>query len=197
VTDRDGERVKLTEAKWAVRRTLRSTRATRGCAPISAPRRRADDPHRLVEHEIEGRQDSRALEAIGENGYALSSRPGRESFVRVVETETRPRANIAVPVRAARSPIYATAQAVREALRARRPPPFTVTVGKEREARDLRRAPREALDAAKQGIQLSRFKGLGEMNAEQLWETTMDPAKRLLIRVDVEDAARADRSSRC
>ena len=44
------------------------------------------------------------------------------------------------------------------------------------------------LDAAKQGIQLSRFKGLGEMNAEQLWETTMDPAKRLLIRVDVEDA---------
>ena len=54
------------------------------------------------------------------------------------------------------------------------------------------------LDAAKQGIQLSRFKGLGEMNAEQLWETTMDPAKRLLIRVDVEDAhARRPRSSRC
>ena len=48
------------------------------------------------------------------------------------------------------------------------------------------------LDAAKQGIQVSRFKGLGEMNAEQLLETTMDPAKRLLVRVDVEDAARAD-----
>ena len=48
------------------------------------------------------------------------------------------------------------------------------------------------LDAAKQGISVSRFKGLGEMNAEQLWETTMDPAKRLLIRVEVEDASAAN-----
>jgi DNA gyrase subunit B len=42
-------------------------------------------------------------------------------------------------------------------------------------------------------MQLSRFKGLGEMDAEELWATTMDPAKRLLIRVDVEDAHAADR----
>ena len=48
------------------------------------------------------------------------------------------------------------------------------------------------LDAAKVGMELSRFKGLGEMNPEQLWETTMDPAKRLLIRVDLEDAHGAD-----
>ena len=37
-----------------------------------------------------------------------------------------------------------------------------------------------------------RFKGLGEMDAAQLWETTMNPANRVLIRVNIEDAEKAD-----
>ena len=43
-------------------------------------------------------------------------------------------------------------------------------------------------------VSLSRYKGLGEMNPEQLWDTTMDPGKRTLLQVSIEDAAEADRT---
>ena len=61
----------------------------------------------------------------------------------------------------------------------------------ERKARGV--AIDEGEDRIKQaGVTVSRFKGLGEMDAEQLWETTMNPENRVLIQVKVEDAERAD-----
>ncbi|HWW66673.1 MAG TPA: DNA topoisomerase (ATP-hydrolyzing) subunit B [Solirubrobacterales bacterium] len=72
-------------------------------------------------------------------------------------------------------------------------PPFEIGLGDRHgmalSFQELRGA---VLDLARHGVQLTRFKGLGEMNADQLRETTMDPASRTLARVTLEDATAAD-----
>ena len=73
--------------------------------------------------------------------------------------------------------------------------PLFKLVGEKQEAqaRSLSELLKVVRETARRGMQLQRYKGLGEMNPTQLWETTMDPEKRTLQRVEMEDAAEAER----
>ncbi|MGA0121389.1 MAG: DNA topoisomerase (ATP-hydrolyzing) subunit B [Gaiellales bacterium] len=73
------------------------------------------------------------------------------------------------------------------------PGPFTVRQGRREVEASGHAALRQAIfDGCKDGLEISRFKGLGEMNAEQLRETAMSPATRTLLQVTMESAAEAD-----
>jgi len=73
------------------------------------------------------------------------------------------------------------------------PLPLQIRSGSnERQAPTYREALGQILDLAQRGYDIQRYKGLGEMNPEQLWETTMDPAIRTLQRVEFSDLVAAD-----
>ncbi len=72
-------------------------------------------------------------------------------------------------------------------------PPFTLRLGhRKAEAASYEELRVQIVELAKEGMQLQRFKGLGEMNPDQLWDTTMNPMTRTLLLVSMEDAQAAD-----
>jgi DNA gyrase subunit B len=200
VVDRSGSSQKLTEARWG--RFVRSLNefegwASRLRADFGRPAADFVIAHRLVETEAgDVKAAVSAIKKLAPNGYdreVVGTTDGGLT-VRVVEQETSAATHLTVPAELLVSPIYAGLRKSYARLSdIVGSPPFDLALAKKTKHADTFEQLRErALELAKEGIQVSRFKGLGEMNAEELWATTMDPANRTLVQVQVEDAATAD-----
>ncbi len=200
IAGRDSAVVKFTEARYArFARTLTeyvgwAARLRSDFGPQAANFVLA---HRLVESDANSAGDAvKAINGAGPNGYKLEPEVDGEALrVRVTEVETSAMQNVVVPAELFASPIYdrvrKTYARLGEIIGSL--PPFTLKYGKQSaEALTFEELRNAALTLAKSGIQITRYKGLGEMNSAELWATTMDPARRMLVRVDVEDAAAAD-----
>jgi DNA gyrase subunit B len=200
VVDATGESLKLTETRWA--RFVRALHEFEGWSG----RMRSDYgsvpadfviERRLVETDASAPQDvQRALAGLSVDGHDVAVVESDDGGfkVKVIERETSAADFITIPAELLASPVYAN---VRKAYAKLREivgtPPFHLTLRKkEATATTFSELRDRALELAKEGMQVSRFKGLGEMNPEELWDTTMDPARRMLVRVEVEDAATAD-----
>ncbi|HET7743751.1 MAG TPA: DNA topoisomerase (ATP-hydrolyzing) subunit B [Gaiellaceae bacterium] len=199
VTDRHGETQKLTEARYG--RLVRVLNEFEGWVSrlredFGASAANFVVDHRLVEADAESVEA--ALETRDANGYEVAVLESSEdgTHVRVVERDTGAASSVVVPSTLLASSIYANVRKTYARLvEIAGHPPFDIALGKKTRHADTFGQLREAaLELAKEGIQVSRFKGLGEMDAEELADTTMNPANRTLVRVEVEDAAAADQT---
>jgi DNA gyrase subunit B len=201
IGDRSGQTFKLTEARWT--RFTKTLNAFNGwLAKVNSEFPSVGSfavAHRFVELSAPSAEEALGiLPRLATNGYELEAvKPARRAFLRIKVTEkaTSATSHVDVPNDLFGSPSYESLRTAYEKVgEIVGLPPFTLALGKKsRTAETFERLRECVLELAKEGIQVTRFKGLGEMDASELRETTMDRANRMLIRVEVEDASVADR----
>ena len=203
ITDVDGEAFKLTDTRW--QRYSRLLKQYEGWASAL----RADYGHEVIQFLEESQiLDNQVvtveelLELVGRDDpenepYRTELVSSDDGMIRVRAIERR--TNMARTHRLRRVMFDANeyrqlARVHGELVKMAGTPPFNIRLGDESDDalsfEDLRR---KVMDVAAKGIKLQRFKGLGEMNADQLRETTMDPTTRTLMQVTMDDASLADR----
>ncbi|HEV7942163.1 MAG TPA: DNA topoisomerase (ATP-hydrolyzing) subunit B [Solirubrobacteraceae bacterium] len=203
IVDRNGNRFKLTETRW--QSFTRRLKEYEGWASSLRAAHGHDVVQFLEESSLLGEQVLSAEAAI-----ELLSREGLEGETHATELLEQDPLEIRVKAVEAKTGFARVhrlrremfdsqeyrklVQVHRQLIELAGTPAFEVRLGDSLETAASFDALREAvLTVAQKGIKLQRFKGLGEMNADQLGETTMNPASRTLAQVTLEDAAAADR----
>ena len=150
--------------------------------------------------QFETAEDLRAIEtALEKKGYGVEQRTDKEHglleiIVSSSNGDTVVGGEAIVNHALIDGPEYRNLLALYGELEEFHKPPFTVynNGDKEVQVNSKEELLQYLMKAAQKGITLQRYKGLGEMNPEQLWETTMDPERRRLLQVTVEDLTEAD-----
>jgi DNA gyrase subunit B len=203
VLDRGGNQFRLTDVRWKkFTRLLKqydgwasALRASFGQGVVAFVQQA-----RLLEgHVTDADQLLQHLDGDGQDGEAYDARViaqnAEEIVVRTIEAKTGLASTHHVRRAALDAHDYHRLGDVHRELEGLvGTPPFTVAMGESRTDASTFLELREAILAvAQKGIDYYRFKGLGEMDPDELRETTMDPASRTLVQVTMEDAASADR----
>jgi DNA gyrase subunit B len=203
VTDAEGQQFRLTDVRWQrYSRLLKQYEGWSGAL-------RAEHGNEVVQFLEESQMLDRRISSVEELLDLLErEQPDAEyhttafvssddAVIRIKAVDRR--SNLARTHRIRRSLFEANeyrqlARVHSELVKLAGTPPFAIKLGDETDEapsfEDLRRA---VMAVAAKGVKLQRFKGLGEMNAEQLAETTMNPTTRTLAQVTMDDAAAADR----
>jgi DNA gyrase subunit B len=204
IFDRYNKPFKLTEARW--QKYTRQRKQYEGWASAL----RAEYGHEVVtfleessllDEQVESAEEAiRVMSRPHEDGAVFTTQildqEERSIRVRAVETKSGLAQTHRIRRELFEAPEYRNFLRVHAALvESAGVPPFTVTLGdKSEEALSFEALRNAVLETVRKqpGVGLNRFKGLGEMNAEQLRETTMDPETRTLQQVSIEDAAEAE-----
>jgi DNA gyrase subunit B len=203
IFDRHGTQFKLTDNRW--QRFARLLKQYEGWASSLRAAHGHDMVQFLEESALLGEQAMSAEQAVellsrkGQEGEThateLVAQDPLELRVKAVETRTGFARTHRIKRSLFDSQEYRQLAAVhKQLIELAGVPAFEVRLGDARESAPSFEALRLAvMTVVQKGVKLQRFKGLGEMNAEQLGTTTMDPASRTLAQVTLEDAAAADR----
>ena len=201
IFDRYNKQLKLTDTRWKrFNRLLKqydgwasALRAAHGHGVISFLQQarlleeQVSDVDSLLHHIKDGQNgEAFRVELLSENEHEVVIRT-LEAKTGLATTHTIPRATLEA------EEYHQLADVHRELVELVGTPPFHVALGENsKDASTFDELREVVLAIAQRGIEYYRFKGLGEMDAHELRETTMDPSSRTLVQVSMEDAASAD-----